>query len=80
MKITNVENRYLVKVGNDEILIEEARNEKGEKIYVFQSLKKAKLPNGEEWNEDLSNVKRIEKREELPDEVKKVLRKTLNLI
>jgi len=78
MKITNVEAKYLVEIKNKQIVIEEARNEKGEKIVTFYTLTKAKLPNGEEWSEDLSNAKKVEKREDLPEDVRKLLRKVLN--
>lgn len=77
MKITNVEAKYLVKIRNKQIVIEEARNEKGEKIVTFYALTKVKLSNGEEWNEDLTNAKNVEKREDLPEDVRKLLRKAL---
>jgi len=66
MKISNVESKYLVEIKNKQIVIEEGRNEKGEKIVTFYTLTNAKLPNGEDWNEDLTNAKKVEKREDLP--------------
>lgn len=78
MKISNVESKYLVEIKNKQIIIEEGRNEKGEKIVTFYTLTNAKLPNGEEWNEDLTNAKKIEKREDLPENVRKLLKKILS--
>ncbi|BFH74497.1 hypothetical protein SJAV_24410 [Sulfurisphaera javensis] len=77
MKISNVESKYVVNVNNKKLVIEEARNEKGEKIVSFYILTNAKLPNGEEWNEDLTNAKTIEKREDLPENLRKLLRNVL---
>jgi len=78
MKISNVESKYLVEIKNKQIVIEEGRNEKGEKIVTFYTLTNAKLPNGEEWNEDLTNAKKIEKRDDLPEYVRKLLKKILS--
>ncbi|BCU71370.1 hypothetical protein [Stygiolobus caldivivus] len=77
MKISNVESKYIVKIGREEILVQQARNERGEKIYIFQTLKNIKLEEGEEWNEDLSNVQTVDSRDKLPDDVKRVLRNVL---
>jgi len=78
MKISNVESKYLVGIKNKQIVIEEGRNEKGEKIVTFYTLTNAKLPNGEEWKEDITNAKKIEKREDLPENVRKLLKKILS--
>jgi len=78
MKISNVESKYLVEIKNKQIVIEEGRNEKGEKIVTFYTLTNAKLPNGEEWKEDITNAKKIEKREDLPENVRKLLKKILS--
>ena len=78
MKISNVESKYLVEIKNKQIVIEEGRNEKGEKIVTFYTLTNVKLPNGEEWNEDLTNAKKVEKREDLPENVRKLLGKILS--
>ena len=80
MKITNIEGKYIVKVRGKDILIQQARNEKGEKIYIFQTLTHLSLGEGEEWNEDLSNAQTVDSRDKLPDDVKKALRKALKLI
>jgi len=77
MKISNVESKYLVEIKNKQIVIEEGRNEKGEKIVTFYTLTNARLPNGEEWSEDLTNAKKVEKRDDLPENVRKLLRKIL---
>ncbi|MBP1357930.1 MAG: hypothetical protein JZD40_05540 [Sulfolobus sp.] len=80
MKISNVVSKYLIKIKSKQIVIEEGRNEKGEKIVTFFTLTNAKLPNGEEWNEDLSNAKTVEKREDLPENVRKLLRNVLGTL
>lgn len=77
MKISSIEAKYLVKIGRNELIIHQARNEKGEKIYIFQTLKKIKLGENEEWSEDLKNVQTIDSRDKLPDDLKKILRKVL---
>ncbi|BAK61783.1 hypothetical protein [Sulfurisphaera tokodaii] len=78
MKISNVEAKYVLNLKNRQVVVEESRNEKGEKIYSFYVLTSAKLSNGEEWNEDLSNAKTIEKREDLPENLRKILRNVLS--
>lgn len=77
MKISSIEAKYLVKIGGNELIIHQARNERGEKIYIFQTLKNIKLGESEEWNEDLNNVQTIDSRNKLPDDLKKILRKVL---
>jgi len=77
MKISTIEAKYLVKIGREELIIHQARNERGEKIYIFQTLKKIKLGESNEWNEDLNNAQTIDSRDKLPDDLKKVLRKVL---
>ncbi|QIW24349.1 hypothetical protein EWF20_09435 [Sulfolobus sp. S-194] len=78
MKISNVEAKYILNLKNRQVVVEESRNEKGEKIYSFYVLTSAKLSNGEDWNEDLSNAKTIEKREDLPENLRKILRNVLS--
>ncbi|BFI73972.1 hypothetical protein [Sulfurisphaera ohwakuensis] len=78
MKISNVEAKYVLNLKNRQVVVEESRNEKGEKIYSFYVLTSAKLSNGEDWNEDLSNAKTIEKREDLPENLRKILRNVLS--
>ncbi|AHC51802.1 hypothetical protein SUSAZ_07500 [Sulfolobus acidocaldarius SUSAZ] len=80
MKISNVESKYSMKVKGQELLIEETRNEKGEKIIIFQSLTSAKLLNNEEWKENTSDAKNVEKREDLPQDIRKITGKILSLI
>ena len=77
MKISSIEAKYLVKIGRNELIIHQARNERGEKIYIFQALKNIKLGESEEWNEDLNNVQTIDSRDKLPDDLKKILRNVL---
>ena len=77
MKISSIEAKYLVKIGRNELIIHQARNERGEKIYIFQTLKNIKLGESEEWNEDLNNVQTIDSRDKLPDDLKKILRNVL---
>ncbi|MEJ2780902.1 hypothetical protein WIW89_08415 [Stygiolobus sp. CP850M] len=77
MKISSIEAKYLVKIGRNELIIHQARNERGEKIYIFQTLKNIKLGESEEWNEDLNNVQTIDSRDKLPDDLKRILRNVL---
>lgn len=47
MKVTGTAAKYKAKIGSNEIIVEEAKNEKGELIYIFTSIKGVSLPNGE---------------------------------
>jgi hypothetical protein len=77
MKISSIEAKYLVKIDGNELIIHQARNERGEKIYIFQTLKNIKFGESEEWNEDLNNAQTIDSRDKLPDDLKKILRNVL---
>lgn len=53
---------------------------KRRKIIIFQSLTSAKLLNNEEWKENTTDAKNVEKREDLPQDVRKITGKILSLI
>jgi hypothetical protein len=77
MKITNVESKKILKYKGKELVIEEARNEKGEKIVTVRELTSAKLAKGDEyWQDDLNNVQRVSM-SELSQEIRELLRKAL---
>ncbi|MGC9105930.1 MAG: hypothetical protein ACP5HQ_05875 [Thermoprotei archaeon] len=77
MKITNVESKKILKFKGKELVIEEARNERGEKIITVRELTSAKLAKGDEdWQDDLSNVQRVSM-SELSQEIRELLRRAL---
>jgi hypothetical protein len=77
MKITNVEAKRVVRIKGKELVVEETRNEKGEKIIVVRALSNAKLAKEDEyWQDDLNNVQKVNMKE-LNDELRKVLMRAL---
>jgi len=77
MRITNVEAKRVVRIKGKELVVEEARNEKGEKIVVVRALNNAKLAKEDEyWQDDLNNVQKVNMKE-LNDELRKVLMRAL---
>jgi len=77
MRITNVEAKRVVRIKGKELVVEETRNEKGEKIIVVRALSNAKLAKEDEyWQDDLNNVQKVTMKE-LNDELRKVLMRTL---
>jgi hypothetical protein len=77
MRITNVEAKRVVRIKGKELVVEETRNEKGEKIIVVRALSNAKLAKEDEyWQDDLNNVQKVTMKE-LSDELRKVLMRTL---
>jgi hypothetical protein len=77
MKITNVEAKRVVRIKGKELVVEETRNEKGEKIIVVRALSNAKLAKEDEyWQDDLNNVQKVTMKE-LNDELRKVLMRAL---
>jgi hypothetical protein len=77
MRITNVEAKRVVRIKGKELVVEETRNEKGEKIIVVRALSNAKLAKEDEyWQDDLNNVQKVTMKE-LNDELRKVLMRAL---
>ncbi|PVU73172.1 hypothetical protein DDW10_02735 [Sulfolobales archaeon SCGC AB-777_J03] len=77
MKITNVEAKRVVRIKGKELVVEETRNEKGEKIIVVRALNNAKLAKEDEyWQDDLNNVQKVTMKE-LNDELRKALMRAL---
>jgi hypothetical protein len=77
MKITNVEAKRVVRIKGKELVVEETRNEKGEKIIVVRALNNAKLAKEDEyWQDDLNNVQKATMKE-LNDELRKALMRAL---
>ncbi len=77
MKITNVEAKRVVRIKGKELVVEETRNEKGEKVIVVRALNNAKLAKEDEyWQDDLNNVQKVTMKE-LNDELRKVLMRAL---
>jgi len=77
MKITNVEAKRVLRIKGKDLVVEETRNEKGEKIIVVRALNNAKLAKEDEyWQDDLNNVQKVTMKE-LNDELRKVLMRAL---
>ncbi|MCG2888329.1 MAG: hypothetical protein L7H21_05780 [Sulfolobales archaeon] len=77
MRITNVEAKRIVRIKGKELVVEETRNEKGEKIIVVRALSNAKLAKEDEyWQDDLNNVQKVTMKE-LNDELRKALMRAL---
>ncbi|MCQ4337029.1 MAG: hypothetical protein NO130_06590 [Sulfolobales archaeon] len=77
MRITNVEAKRVVRIKGKELVVEETRNEKGEKIIVVRALSNAKLAKEDEyWQDDLNNVQKVTMKE-LNDELRKALMRVL---
>ncbi len=74
MKISEVPNVYLLDLKNMQIIIEELKTEKGEKIYSVYQNRKYSINEEKEWTPDIDKAKKI-KEEELPVEVAKYLNK-----
>lgn len=79
MKISEISAKYKMKSGNTKIIIEEAKNEKGERIYILTSIKQINLPNGEKWSPKEDDVKELD-RNNMSDDLKKNIRKVLQLL
>jgi hypothetical protein len=78
VKITATNAKYLIKVGNNKLLLEDITNERGERLLVVTTLRKYKLSEEQYWEPKADDAKEV-KREELPDEIKKALRVILSL-
>ncbi|BBD71689.1 hypothetical protein HS1genome_0078 [Sulfodiicoccus acidiphilus] len=78
MKISSVDSKYLLTVGERQLLIEDSRNERGERLVLVSTVSSFTLPNGEKWTPKVEDAKTV-KREELPPELKRALRKLLAL-
>jgi bifunctional DNA-binding transcriptional regulator/antitoxin component of YhaV-PrlF toxin-antitoxin module len=77
MRITNVEAKRVVRIKGKELVVEETRNEKGERIIVVRALSNAKLAKEDEyWQDDLNNVQKVTMKE-LNDELRKALMRAL---
>jgi len=77
MRITSVEAKRVVRIKGKELVVEETRNEKGEKIIVVRALNNAKLAKEDEyWQDDLNNVQKVTMKE-LNEELRKVLMRAL---
>jgi len=77
MRITNVEAKRVVRIKGKELVIEETRNERGEKVIAVRALSSAKLAKEDEyWQDDLNNVQKVTMKE-LNDELRKVLIRAL---
>ena len=75
----NVESKKVLKARGKELVIEEVRDEKGNKYLVVRELTNAKLANGEYWQDDLNNVQRVTMKD-LDVELRKNLSKLLRNI
>lgn len=75
----NVESKKVLKARGKELVIEEVRDEKGNKYLVVRELTNAKLANGEYWQDDLNNVQRVTMKD-LDVELRKSLSKLLRNI
>ena len=75
----NVESKKILKARGKELVIEEVRDEKGNKYLVVRELTNAKLANGEYWQDDLNNVQRVTMKD-LDVELRKNLSKLLRNI
>lgn len=75
----NVESKKVLKARGRELVIEEVRDEKGNKYVVVRELSNAKLANGEYWQDDLTNVQRVTMKD-LDVELRKNLSKLLRNI
>mgnify|MGYP001770640090 FL=1 len=75
----NVESKKVLKARGKELVIEEVRDEKGNKYIAVRELTNAKLANGEYWQDDLSNVQRVTMKD-LDVELRKNLSKLLRNI
>ncbi|AWR97580.1 hypothetical protein DFR86_08465 [Acidianus sulfidivorans JP7] len=73
MKITETTAKYILDLEKRQILIEETKNEKGEKIYSISEIKTYTI-NDKEWSPKTDDAKNLD-RNNIPDDLKKVLRK-----
>jgi len=73
MRINKTTNRYSLKVGRRNLLIEELKNERGEKIFSILQTIYATTLDDKEWLADTSNVKPLD-RKNLDPELKKFLK------
>lgn len=73
MKISETTNKYLLELENRQLLIEELKTEKGEKIYSISEVKTYYI-NDKEWSPKIDDAKKVEINN-APDELKKILRK-----
>ncbi|AOL15859.1 hypothetical protein BFU36_03000 [Sulfolobus sp. A20] len=79
MKISEISSKYKTKFGRSEVIIEEARNEKGETIYIYTSLISVNLPNGEKWSPKIDDAKDLD-RSNSSEDLKRNIRKLLQLL
>ncbi|AWR99762.1 hypothetical protein [Metallosphaera hakonensis] len=72
MRISETTNKYLLKKGNFDLIVEEVKNEKGERFFSIGSLKSTSTASGESWQLDTSSYKTID-RKNLDADLKKLL-------
>ncbi len=75
----NAETKRVLKARGKEFVIEEVKDERGNKYVVVRELTNAKMANGEYWQDDLNNVQRVTMKE-LSEELRKVLSKVLRSV
>ncbi|BBG24024.1 hypothetical protein [Sulfuracidifex tepidarius] len=76
MKVTETTGKYKVIKNGKELLIEEVKNERGEKIFVLSSLKEVKLNDDNTWTLKEDDAKEI-KPKEADANLKPILNKVL---
>jgi hypothetical protein len=76
MKITETTEKYLINFNKRKFLLEELKNEKGEKVFSISEIRKYTLPNGEEWEEKTDGIKAFDWSNS-PDDIKKVIREII---
>ncbi|WP_338600526.1 hypothetical protein V6M85_12130 [Sulfolobus tengchongensis] len=79
MKVSEITAKYKAQIGREQILIEEAKNEKGETLYIFTSIKAVNLPNGEKWKPKDDDAKALD-RNNITEGFKKNFRKAMQLL
>ncbi|QKQ99542.1 hypothetical protein GWK48_03270 [Metallosphaera tengchongensis] len=72
MRISETTNKYLLRRGRNELVIEELKSEKGERIYTVGVLKSAQTAEGDNWSIDVSTYKTID-RKNMDADLKKLL-------
>lgn len=73
MRVNETLSRYSLRVGNRSLLIEELKNEKGERLFSVLQTTYATTVDDKEWLADTSNAKSID-RKNLDPELKKLLK------
>jgi hypothetical protein len=79
VKVTETTSKYKVNKNGKEVLLEEAKNERGEKVYILTSLHEVKVNDENTWTPKEDDAKEVTAKT-ADDNIKPILNKVLSYL